>query len=110
MDFINRRILLAHGSGHDKHFLNAALWKTSKTSLNHRLLDTMMIAKWLHPHSRSLSLDALLEYYDIACVNRHHALADSRMTAKLWSRQLNEILARGVYTLGDLYSRLSVYG
>jgi len=110
MDFISQRILLAHGSGHDKHFLNAALWKTSKTSLNHRLLDTMMIAKWLHPQSRSLSLDALLDYYDIPCINRHNALADSCMTAKLWSRQLNEILGRGVCTLGDLYSRLSVYG
>ncbi|MEO3944198.1 exonuclease domain-containing protein [Gorillibacterium sp. CAU 1737] len=110
LDFIRQRVLLAHGSGHDKHFLNAALWKTSKTSLNHRLLDTMMIAKWLHPGSRSLSLDALLDYYDIPCENRHHALADSRMTARLWSQMLNEILGRGVTNLGDLYSRLSVYG
>src|SRR3569832_620914 len=30
MEFVGRRILIAHGSGHDKQFLNAALWRTSK--------------------------------------------------------------------------------
>ncbi|MBC8079902.1 MAG: 3'-5' exoribonuclease [Gorillibacterium sp.] len=110
MDFIRRRVLLAHGCGHDKQFMNAALWKTSKTSLNHRLLDTMMIARWLNPKARNLSLDWLLEYYEIPSENRHHALADSVMTAKLWSRQITDIMSRGVLNLGDLYSRLSVYG
>lgn len=110
MDFIRRRILLAHGCGHDKQFMNAALWKTSRTSLNHRLLDTMMIARWLNPKTPDLSLDSLLHYYEIPCENRHHALADSLMTAKLWSRQLSDIMNRGVTSLGDLYSRLSVYG
>lgn len=110
LEFVQNSILIAHGSGHDKHFLNSALWKTSKINLSHRLLDTMMIAKWLHPKQDSYDLDSLLDMYDIEVTQRHHALEDSLMTAKLWSRMLSAICDRGVTNLGDLYTHLSHYG
>lgn len=110
LEFVQNGILIAHGSGHDKHFLNSALWKTSKTSLNHRLLDTMMIAKWLHPKRESYDLDSLLDMYEIEVTQRHHALEDSLMTAKLWVKMLSAIRERDVNNLGDLYAHLSRYG
>ncbi|SCW59142.1 DNA polymerase-3 subunit epsilon [Paenibacillus tianmuensis] len=61
LEFVRQKVLVAHGSGHDKHFLNAALWRTSKVNLSHRLLDTMMIAKWLHPKLNKYDLDTLLD-------------------------------------------------
>ncbi|CAI6082568.1 exonuclease domain-containing protein [Cohnella sp. JJ-181] len=107
LDFIGKRVLIAHGSGHDKQFLNAALWKTSKVNLSHRVLDTMMVAKWLEPRRKSYGLDELLESYDIEVTYRHHALHDSIMTAKLWFAFLDQIHAKQVTTLGDLYAYLS---
>ncbi|WP_313732013.1 exonuclease domain-containing protein [Cohnella nanjingensis] len=107
LDFIGKRVLIAHGSGHDKQFLNAALWKTSKVNLTHRVLDTMMIAKWLEPKRKSYGLDELLESYGIDITYRHHALHDSVMTAKLWFAFLEQIRAKQVVTLGDLYAYLS---
>lgn len=107
LEFVQQRTLIAHGSGHDKQFLNSALWKTSKTSLSHRLLDTMMIAKWLNPKRSDYGLDSLLEDYEIEVDQRHHALGDSLMTAKLWGKLMKEIERRDVMTLGDLYSQLS---
>lgn len=107
MAFVGRRLLVAHASGHDKQFLNAALWRTSKVNLNHRVLDTMMIAKWLEPKREGYSLDELLESCCIPITVRHHALEDSLMTAKLWLNYLNRILERNVFTLGDLYAYLS---
>lgn len=107
LDFIDRRVLIAHGSGHDKQFLNAALWKTSKVNLTHRVLDTMMVAKWLEPNRKSYGLDELLETYGIEVTYRHHALHDSIMTAKLWFEFLNRMDAKQVNTLGDLYAYLS---
>lgn len=107
MDFAGKRLLIAHGSGHDKQFLNAALWKTSKIQLTHRVLDTMMIAKWLEPKRISYGLDELLEAYGIEVTVRHHALHDSLMTAKLWFRFLEIIRRKQVVTLGDLYAYLS---
>ncbi|MBH5318195.1 3'-5' exonuclease [Paenibacillus sp. GSMTC-2017] len=105
--FIGRRLLVAHASGHDKQFLNAALWRTSKVNMNHRILDTMMIAKWLEPNRQGYSLDELLISCNIPIVDRHHALQDSIMTAKLWQQYLDRIVERNITTLGDLYAYLS---
>lgn len=106
-DFVGRRILIAHASGHDKQFLNAALWKTSKVNLNHRVVDTLMVEKWLEPRRTSYTLDDLLESYGVPKGIRHHALEDALMTAKLWVRMLDRILQRNIITLGDLYAYLS---
>ncbi len=107
LEFAQKRVLIVHGSGHDKHFLNSALWKTSKVRLTHRLLDCMVIAKWLNPGLDSYSLDALLDLYGIEVTIRHHALADAVMTAKLWIKLMREVLDKQVATLNDLYAYLS---
>ncbi|MBJ6359850.1 3'-5' exonuclease [Paenibacillus sp. GCM10012307] len=107
MEFIGKRVLIAHGSGHDKQFLNAALWRTSKVNLTHRLLDTMMVAKWLEPKRETYGLDELLESAGIPVTERHHALQDSIMTAQLWQTYLKEIMSRNITTLADLYAYLS---
>jgi len=106
-EFVQRDVLIAHGSGHDKQFLNAALWKTSKIRLTHRVLDTMMVAKWLHPDMKSHDLDSLLDAYEVPVTRRHDALEDSIMTAKLWVKMIDRIKERRVVTLGDLYMYLS---
>jgi len=106
-EFVDRRMLVAHASAHDKQFLNAALWRTSKVHMTHRVLDTIMIAKWLEPKRKDYSLDALLEEHGIPITVRHHALEDSRMTAQLWVSFLRVIRDRNIHTLGELYSYLS---
>lgn len=107
MEFVGKRLLIAHASGHDKQFLNAALWKTSRVSLNHRVLDTMLVGKWLEPRRENYSLDDLLAINGIPITVRHHALEDSMMTAKLWQNYLRRIQAKHIVTLGDLYAYLS---
>ncbi|MDH6426466.1 DNA polymerase III subunit epsilon [Paenibacillus odorifer] len=108
MSFVGQNVLVAHASSHDKAFLNAALWKTSKVQLTHRVLDTMMLARWLEPQRSNYSLDELLYVHEIPIHGRHHALEDAKMTAQLWVIYLREISERGqVDTLGDLYAYLS---
>lgn len=107
LDFAGKRVLIAHGSGHDKQFLNSALWRTSKVSLTHRMLDTMMIAKWLEPKAGEYGLDQVLERYGVEITQRHDALQDSLMTAALYFKFLERIAARQVTTLGELYAYLS---
>lgn len=108
MSFVGQNVLVAHASSHDKAFLNAALWKTSKVQLTHRVLDTMMLARWLEPQRSNYTLDELLYVHEIPIYGRHHALEDAKMTAQLWVTYLREISERGqVDTLGDLYTYLS---
>jgi DNA polymerase III subunit epsilon len=108
MSFVGQNVLVAHASSHDKAFLNAALWKTSKVQLTHRVLDTMMLARWLEPQRINYTLDELLYVHEIPIHGRHNALEDAKMTAQLWVAYLREISERGqVDTLGDLYAYLS---
>ncbi|WP_410511804.1 exonuclease domain-containing protein [Paenibacillus sp. BR2-3] len=108
MSFVGQSVLVAHASAHDKSFLNAALWKTSKVQLTNRVLDTMMLARWLEPQRGNYSLDELLAVHGIPIYGRHNALEDSKMTARLWVSYLREIAQRRqVETLGDLYAYLS---
>jgi DNA polymerase-3 subunit epsilon len=108
LDYVGTRVLIAHGTGHDRHFLNAALWRTSRVSLEHRMLDTMMITKWLYPRQQDLSLDTLLEMHQIPITKRHHALEDALMTADLWVNYYQQMLDKDIMTLGDLYAKLSM--
>ncbi|GGN91285.1 exonuclease domain-containing protein [Saccharibacillus kuerlensis] len=106
MAFIGHSVLVAHASAHDKAFLNTALWRTSKVRLTHRVIDTMMIAKLLHPSRQGYGLDELLQEEGIQIVGRHHALEDSLMTAKLWAGYMNRVRENEISTLGDLYAHL----
>lgn len=107
LEFVNHRVLVVHGSGHDKHFLNSALWRTSKVNLSHRFIDCLILAQRLEPKRGSYDLDSLLTDYGIEINGRHHALGDAGMTAQLWKCLLNETMRRDVNTLGDLYDFLS---
>ncbi|MGG3282286.1 exonuclease domain-containing protein [Paenibacillus solani] len=108
MAFAGGSVLVAHAAAHDRGFLNAALWKTSKVRLNHRLLDTMMLAKRLYPEQADYSLDELLRSRDIPVEGRHHALSDACMTARLWTDYMKTIRTLGhAETLGDIYVYLS---
>lgn len=107
LHFVNSRVLLAHGTGHDKRFLDSALWKTSRTHLRHPMLDTMMVAKWLNPGIQDYSLDHLLNRYEIEIRTRHDALEDSLMVAQLWSKLSRQLQSIQIHTVGDLFERMS---
>jgi DNA polymerase-3 subunit epsilon len=107
LEFSQNKVLIAHGMRHDKRFLNHALWTTSRTGLSHRTLDTMMIAAMLYPEEAPYTLEPLLQRHGIAVHGRHHALHDALMTAKLWCAMSDEIMGRGMKTLGDVYEKLN---
>ncbi|WP_018755801.1 exonuclease domain-containing protein [Paenibacillus terrigena] len=107
MQFVGSDVLIAHASGHDKAFLVSAFWKTWRARWSHRLVDTMLVAKWLEKESRNYTLDELLVMNQIEVTTRHHALEDARMTAALWSQYVRRMRERQVTTLSELYAYLS---
>ncbi|WP_068619688.1 exonuclease domain-containing protein [Paenibacillus tuaregi] len=107
MSFIADRVLIAHGSAHDKSFLDQALWRTTRSHLGHRVLDTMMIAGKLEPYRGISSLDDWLNAYGLPIRTRHHALEDALMTASLWAALIPRLRQMNIITLGDLYVFLS---
>lgn len=106
LDFAKDAVLVMHHSSHDVRFLNAALWRKSRSHLTHRIIDTFDVAKWLYPRLNHYSLDDLLTTFGIPVEGRHTALGDATMTAKLWALLIGESLQRGVTTLGELYEEV----
>ncbi|WP_019421802.1 exonuclease domain-containing protein [Paenibacillus sp. OSY-SE] len=107
LQFVRQRVLIAHGSGHDKRFINAALWRTSRVVSQHRILDTMHVAAKLYPRYMAYTLDDWLSFYSLDNTGRHHALNDALLTARLWFALLRDIeRQQEVRTVGELYAFL----
>lgn len=109
LSYVDQRLIIAHGIGHDKSFLRTALWRCQKRTWNYRMLDTMLLAKWLAPETRPFDLDSVIHHYDIPVSTRHHALEDAKATGELWIRFVEQTLAKRVTTLRDMYMYLSRY-
>lgn len=109
LSFVDNRLIIAHGIGHDKAFLRTALWRCQKRTWNYRMLDTMLLAKWLLPETRPFDLDTVLQYCDIPIEDRHHALHDAKATGELWIRFIEQAMSKRVMTLRDMYMYLSRY-
>ncbi|WP_099363210.1 exonuclease domain-containing protein [Fredinandcohnia onubensis] len=106
-EFAKGNPLVAHHANHEKTFMHTASWKQFRTPFKHRIIDTSFLYRLVEPDLRLTRLEDLCEYHQIAVTNRHHALGDAVLTAKLWSLYLQKIQELGFRTLRDVYVRLA---
>ena len=85
LDFIGASPLIAHNAEFDIGFLNAELERANFPRLTNEVIDTVMIARGVHPGAR-VSLDALCKHYGIDSSRRtlHGALLDSEILAEVY--------------------------
>jgi len=83
--FIGDARLIIHNAPFDMGFLNAELEKTGQSKLSNDVIDTVMLARKIHPGAR-VSLDALCKHYGIDNSRRtlHGALLDSEILAEVY--------------------------
>ena len=83
--FIGEDTLIIHNAPFDMGFLNAELEKAGHPSLKNPVIDTVMLARQVHPGAR-VSLDALCKVYGIDNSKRtlHGALLDSEILAEVY--------------------------
>ena len=83
--FIGDATLIIHNAPFDMGFLNAELQKVGQPSLANEVIDTVMLARKVHPGAR-VSLDALCKHYGIDNSRRtlHGALLDSEILAEVY--------------------------
>jgi DNA polymerase III subunit epsilon len=106
-DFVNNDTLVAHHAKHEKNFLQNASWKLFRTPFKHRIVDTSFLYRIAEPELSMSRLEDLCEYNGIQVIDRHHALGDAKLAAKLWCAYIRRINELGCYTLGDVYERLA---
>lgn len=85
VDFIEDSTLIIHNAPFDMGFLNAELQAAGRAKLANPVIDTVMLARKVHPGAR-VSLDALCKHYGIDNSRRtlHGALLDSEILAEVY--------------------------
>ena len=84
-DFVADGPLIIHNAPFDMGFLNAELEWVGRPRLTNEVIDTVMLARKIHPGAR-VSLDALCKHYGIDNARRtlHGALLDSEILAEVY--------------------------
>lgn len=85
LTFIADATLIIHNAPFDMGFLNAELSWINRPALSNTVIDTVMLARKVHPGAR-VSLDALCRHYGVDNSRRtlHGALLDSEILAEVY--------------------------
>lgn len=102
--WVGDSILVGHIINFDISFLNSCLANQSCSKIEYKNIDTREIIISLYPHFTNCSLEEICVSLGISANNRHNALGDSIMSAKILEFSIKELTKRGVYTLEDLYN------
>ncbi|MFC0274317.1 exonuclease domain-containing protein [Metabacillus herbersteinensis] len=105
--FVRELPLVAHHATHEKNFLQHASWKLFKAPFKHRIIDTSFLYRIADPSMEHVTLEDCCEHNQIQVKDRHHALGDAKLAAKLWCIYIPIIQKLGCETLRDLYERLA---
>ncbi|PLR79286.1 DNA polymerase III subunit epsilon [Bacillus sp. V3-13] len=106
-EFVNGDPLVAHHANHEKSFLQNACWKLFRAPLKHRIVDTSFLYRIAEPEANMVRLEDFCEHNGIPIADRHHALGDAKLAAKLWCCYLSKIEQLGCRTLSDIYERVA---
>nr|WP_246055248.1 exonuclease domain-containing protein [Pseudalkalibacillus caeni] len=105
--FVQASPLVAHHSNHEKKFMSYFSWTTLRKGFNRRLIDTSFLTQIVNPSLNFVTLDECCSHFGIPISQRHHALGDAIMTAKLWGENVQAVQERGFRTLRDVYTHLA---
>lgn len=101
-DFVGDAVLVAHNHRFDMGFLDFEAERTWDSSFRRPVLDTLTIARRLHPELERHNLRALAAFYDVDAVPNHRASKDALATAQILQRMLPELIDRGMSTAEDV--------
>jgi DNA polymerase III, alpha chain, Gram-positive type len=77
VEFVGDDILVAHNARFDIGFLQAACKSFGMPELDNPVLDTLELARFLHPNMKNHRLNTLADKYKISLDNHHRAVDDS---------------------------------
>ena len=98
--FVGDAVLVAYNAAFDMKFLELKEAATG-VRFENAVLDALLLAIYLFPDAPDHSLSSMARELGIDIAGRHTALGDAMMTAAVWVRLLDLLVARGVGTFGD---------
>jgi DNA polymerase-3 subunit alpha (Gram-positive type) len=94
-DFVGEGTLVAHNARFDMGFLQVG-YKKLGLKLDHPVIDTLELARFLHPYLKNHKLNTLCKQFNIELVNHHRATDDAEATGHLLWKLINDCLERGI--------------
>ena len=89
-EFIGDGILVAHNASFDMGFLYEGYRRTGIDHFNHPVIDTLELARFLHPEMKSHRLGTLTKKFNIELTQAHRAIFDCEATGYLLLHLLKE--------------------
>ena len=99
--FVGDGVLVAHNHRFDMGFLDYEAERSWGMPFPRPVLDTLALARRLHPELERHNLRALAEQYGAVTVPTHRALPDALATAEVLLRMLEELVELGMTTAAD---------
>jgi DNA polymerase-3 subunit alpha (Gram-positive type) len=100
--FIGDAILVAHNARFDMGFMQEACKQHGLPPLTNPALDTLELARYLHPTMKNHRLNTMANLYKVSLDNHHRAIDDTIALGGILNGLLKEALSRGVSELQSL--------
>ncbi len=94
--WIGNDILVAHNASFDIGFINAGFRKLGFSDVENPVIDTLELARFLHPEMKNHRLNTLCKKFDIELVSHHRAIYDAKATGYLLWRLLKETIEHNI--------------
>lgn len=101
-EFIGAAVLVAHNHRFDMGFLDYEAERAWGTSFARPVLDTLTLARRLHPELDRHNLRVMASYYGVNAIPNHRAPADALATAQILQLMLIELQGQGLVTAEDV--------
>ena len=101
ISFASGAVLVAHNHRFDLGFLDYQCELICGTPFPRPVLDTLCLARTLHPENERNNLRELAAFYGVSTVPNHRAFPDALATAEILIRMVPELAERGITTAGD---------
>lgn len=95
-DWVGDDILVAHNASFDMGFLYEAYRKAGIPEPTYAVIDTLELARFLHPEMGNHRLNTLAKKYNIELTQHHRAIYDAEATGYLFLKLLEKAEEKGV--------------
>ncbi len=105
LEFTKGTILVAHNARFDVGFISHFA-KLDKLEFKPLVMDTLTMARELYTSVENHKLGTLAEFLGIELEGAHRAINDTRATAKVFLRMLEDAKKKGINELGYIYNNI----
>lgn len=101
-NFIGKAVLVAHNASFDVGFIRVHFSRLLDIIIDNPVLDTMTLARALHPGLKNHKLNTLCKEFDISLQNHHRAVDDAAAAAELLKIFLKQCSDRGLNKAAEI--------